>query len=82
MSNVDMKYHSIFVRLWIYQFLVPLTRKQIPLTMEASFARIQSVDPQMYQGRNVSFRQLRTCLPDWLRPPCADISQKCQIVRR
>ena len=31
-----------------------------------------SVDLPMHQGWDVSFLQLRTCLPDWLRQLCAN----------
>jgi hypothetical protein len=30
----------------------------------------------MYQGRNVSFRQLRTCLLDWLGQLCASFCRE------
>ena len=41
-----------------------------------------SVDLPMHQGCDVSFRQLRTCLPDWLGSfvPIGDLS-RCSKVR-
>ena len=34
-------------------------------------SRLARRNARMHQGRNVSFRQLRTCLPGWLRQLCA-----------
>ena len=40
-----------------------LTRKQMPLVMEATYARFSRLTGRMHQGPNVSFHQLRTYLP-------------------